>query len=124
MNHNEDLFFGATPLIKKMARELRNNPTLEEMLIWKHLRKKAIGYKIRRQHPVSSFIVDFYCHEKKVAIEIDGGIHKERNQFVKDLGRTAELERFGIKVIRYTNNDVINTIDFVVEDIIKVLDSR
>jgi len=69
------MFYGASPLIFERAKQLRNQVTHAEMIIWNYLRGNQCGYKFRRQHPVGNFILDFYCHQLKLAIEIDGSIH-------------------------------------------------
>jgi len=77
--------------------------------------------KFRRQHPVDIFIVDFYCHEFKLAIEIDGDIHNNEEVLEYDLGRMAELNKFGITVIRFTNDQVIYQLDKVIAEIQKII---
>ena len=79
------------------------------------------GLKFRRQHPIDIFIIDFYCHEKKLVIEVDGEIHKFRKTY--DEARTAELERFGIKVIRFTNDQVENDTKEVLKQIQEVCET-
>ncbi|MCS4434570.1 endonuclease domain-containing protein [Aquiflexum gelatinilyticum] len=75
MGYKENLFYGASPEIFRRARELRKNTTPSENSLWTLLRKKQFeGYKFRRQHPVNKFIADFYCHELRLIIELDGGI--------------------------------------------------
>jgi very-short-patch-repair endonuclease len=77
-----------------------------ECLLWKELRKAKLGVRFKAQHPIDKVIADFYCHKEKLVIEIDGNIHHFQKEY--DIGRTHELERFGIKVIRFTNKDVEN----------------
>lgn len=110
------MFYGANPEIFVKAKELRENMTEAEKILWSRLNNKQLGKRFKPQHPISIFIVDFYCHSKKLVIEIDGGYHK--TQFEYDKGRTSELEHFGIKVIRFTNEEVLNDIDKVL-DVIK-----
>ena len=87
-------------------------------MLWQVLRKnKRNKMYFRRQHPVSRFILDFYCHELKLAVEVDGGYHFSREQMERDGNRSAELERFGIKVIRYTNQEVLNNTSSVARQI-------
>jgi very-short-patch-repair endonuclease len=119
---NKSMFYGADSGTMRAASILRRNMTLAEVLLWKRLKMKGINNaKFRRQHPINIFIVDFYCHEIKLVIEIDGEIHdnKEVNEY--DQGRTAELEKYGIKVIRFSNNQVICNIDWVTSEILKVI---
>jgi len=75
------------------------------------------GLKFRRQHPVHIFILDFYCHERKLAIEVDGGVHKAIEQSERDENRTYELEHIGISVLRFTNEEVEKHINEVLKRI-------
>ena len=104
------------------VRELRKNPTEAEALMWKHLRKKQLGYKIRRQHAIDSFIVDFACLEKMTVIEIDSKIHKYQIEY--DENRTAILEKNGFTVIRFTNEEVFANRKKVTYDIKTYLDNK
>ncbi len=89
--------------------------TEAEKILWEKLRKKQLGVRFKAQHPIERFIVDFYCHQSKLVVELDGEIHKFQKEY--DLGREAELEKYGIKIIRFTNDDVISNIDRVVAKI-------
>lgn len=72
----KEMFFGASPKIFQRATELRKNMTEAERILWSALRRKQLsGKRFRRQHPIETFIVDFYCHEARLVIEVDGGIH-------------------------------------------------
>jgi very-short-patch-repair endonuclease len=115
-----NMFYGASPNIFEKATALRKNMTLAELILWKKLRdRKLFKTKFRRQHPVNIFIVDFYCHEYKLAVEIDGEIHlnEEANEY--DSNRTNDLNKFGIKVLRFSNDQIIFNMDSV---IIKILE--
>jgi very-short-patch-repair endonuclease len=91
------------------AKEGRKNPTDAENLLWENLRNRKIdGYKFRRQHAIEGFIPDFLCLEKKLIIEVDGGYHNEKKQQEYDKQRTEFLENIGYKIIRFTNEDVLN----------------
>ena len=108
--------------IKKSARELRNNMTESEKLLWQELKgKKLAGCRFLRQHPVlykgnltryNYFIADFYCDEKKAVIEVDGPVHEESEEY--DEYRDSELQELGIKVLRIKNEEL--------QDMPKVLD--
>jgi very-short-patch-repair endonuclease len=114
----KDMFVGAKPDLFIFAREMRKNPTESEKLLWEHLKKiRSEGFIFRRQHPVDIFIADFYCHKIKLAIEIDGGVHECEQAQKYDDGRTGELERYGIKVIRFKNEEVLNNIKLVMNKI-------
>ena len=112
------------PPILLRARELRHPQTPAEANLWRHLRDRNLGYKFRRQHPIDRFIVDFYCAEAKLCIEIDGGSHFESEQEEYDNARTEILEELGYQVIRFTNEDVRYNIHAVVDEIIRVVESR
>lgn len=93
------------PKLKELARELRNNSTLSEKLLWKFLKGKQInGYDFDRQKPIDNYIVDFFCKELKLAIEIDGKTHNEKME--KDLVRQEKLEKLGIVFLRFTDQEV------------------
>jgi len=106
------------------AREMRKSMTEAEKILWSSLRGKQLnGYKFRRQHPISQYIADFYCHEKRLIIEVDGGIHMKTDIKENDENRTAELDRFGIRVIRFYNDDVVNDLGAILSAIKKTLES-
>jgi len=87
--------------------------TYHESLLWEKLKGKQIcGVRFRRQHPIYFYIVDFYCHEAMLVVEVDSEIHYDRIDY--DNGRSAEMEKLGIKVIRFTNLDVENNINKVI----------
>ena len=111
------MFYGASPSIFKIAKELRNNPTEAEKALWKKFNRKQLGVKFRRQHPINIYITDFYCHEKKLVVEVDGNYHLNKDQREYDELRTEVIEAFGIDVIRFKNEDVLNEIDNVIEKI-------
>lgn len=105
-----------TKYLKGFARANKTNQTDAEKKLWSHLRNKQLmGSKFRRQFPVSRFIIDFYCHDKKLAIELDGSQHRENK--VYDQNRTRILNQYGITVIRFWDNDVLNNIENVLEEI-------
>jgi very-short-patch-repair endonuclease len=119
-----DFYYGASATTKAQAAELRKNMTVAEKILWQKLRNRHINdLKFRRQHPVDIFILDFYCHEKKLAIEVDGGIHNREEQREWDENRTYELNEFGIQVLRFTNEEVINSVQEVVKSILGYLNS-
>ena len=114
----KDMFVNAKPDLFKFAREMRKYPTEAEKLLWEHLRMmRREGFIFRRQHPIDIFITDFYCHKIKLAIEVDGEVHDESIAQEYDDGRSGELERYGIKVIRFKNEDVLDNIESVMNSI-------
>ena len=110
------------PLLAR-ARELRQPQTPAETTLWRVLRNRSLQYKFRRQHPIENFIVDFYCAQAKLCIEIDGSSHWEPSQAEYDAARTAYLEESGGTVIRFTNDDVRYNLDAVIEEIISKIES-
>jgi very-short-patch-repair endonuclease len=119
---DDHLHKGAKPALFEYARLNKQTQTPAETLLWQHLRNRRLkGHKFRRQHPISDFIADFYCAEQKLIIELDGGYHDEPDQQQYDEGRTCELKDIGIKVIRFTNQEVLNCIKDVLERIIAEL---
>lgn len=102
------------------ARKLRKNQTKAEELLWELLRNRQLNnLKFKRQHPIHpSFILDFYCHEKKIAIEVDGIHHAETLQQNYDEERTGQLNFLGIKVLRFTNEEVLNQTEKVLQQIL------
>ncbi len=114
-----DMYYGAVPDIFEKAKDLRLNMTDAEKLLWLRLSKDQLGVRFKPQHPINIFIVDFYCHTHKLVIEIDGGVHEQQGEY--DESRTVELKRFGITVIRFTNEEVQNNMDGVIDTIKKHL---
>jgi very-short-patch-repair endonuclease len=114
------MYYGADPKTMEAASILRKNMTVPELILWQKLKDRTIvRCKFRRQHPVGFFIVDFYCHEYKIVIEVDGEIHNDETAREYDLGRTAELNKFGLKVLRFTNNEVFENINLILKKILE-----
>ena len=108
----------ASPKIFENARALKQVMTPAEILLWQNLRNRKIGnFKFRRQHPIAKYIVDFYCHEAKLVIEVDGKIHLMNDHPGYDQFRTGELEGIGLKVIRFTNEEVLGNVTKVLDEI-------
>ena len=110
------------PKLKVLARQLRNNSTLAEVLFWNNIKGKSYGYEFHRQVPISDFIVDFFCHELNLAIEIDGNTHDYN--YDHDEHRQKTLENLGIKFIRFSDhdvkrsmNDVLRALEFKIREI-------
>jgi very-short-patch-repair endonuclease len=107
--------------LKTKRKELRNNLTPAEARLWSYIKSEKLGAKFRRQHSIGNYILDFYCPNKKLAIELDGSPHDTEEGYKKDELRTIYLEQQGIKVIRFENKDVIKNLDGVLEEIKKYL---
>jgi len=113
------LNFGAKREIFENAKELRKNQTEAEKVLWELLRSRRCGgLKFRRQHPVKEFILDFYCHEYLLGIEVDGAVHENDLAKEYDLNRTAELESFGITILRFKNEEVLTNLSKVKGEIL------
>ena len=104
-------------VLKEYAQENRKNPTVAETALWNALRGKGIGEKFRQQHIIDDFIVDFFCQEKGLIIEVDGGYHNYPPQMKKDVERTWILSKLGYVEIRFTNEEVLHDLDGVLRTI-------
>ncbi|MCC2630309.1 MAG: hypothetical protein K0S38_118 [Candidatus Paceibacter sp.] len=102
-------------------RELRKNATLQEIILWKYLRKKKLGYLFYRQHSIGPYVVDFYCPQAKLIIELDGQQHQELENKKYDSERTVFFETLGFRVIRFWNSEIDNEINSVLFTIQKNL---
>jgi very-short-patch-repair endonuclease len=109
--------------LKPLARQKRQEPTIPEDKLWQQLRgRKLAGMKFRRQHAIERFILDFYCAEAKLGIEVDGAVHEYTQ--VEDAIRQEFLENFGLHIIRFTNEQVLNSMDGVLHEISKYLPDK
>lgn len=109
-------------MIFQRAETLRKFCTWEEEVVWGYLSGNKLGVKFRRQHPLLFYVADFYCHQIKLIIEIDGGVHNKEDVKINDAIRQSEIEGLGITVIRFTNSQVKSNIDKVLEDIGKKIE--
>lgn len=108
----------ASAVIVHQARSLRKEATSAEQILWSVLRNKQVaGLKFRRQHPIGQVILDFYCVEKRLAVEVDGPIHLNPQQAAHDEDRTDYLTQHGIRVLRFTNDEVERHLSDVVKRI-------
>ena len=114
----DKLHEGAKASVFQHAKELRTNATDAEKKLWSMLRNRQLkGQKFRRQHAIGNYILDFYCNEYKLAIEIDGDIHRKDEVKQYDHSRTESLKEYGITVIRFWNSEVLKKPDEVLEKI-------
>lgn len=116
-DENFRMHAGAKPELFRFAEKLRVKMTESEKRLWEYLRLKPKGFKFRRQPPFSVYILDFYCHRVKLAIEIDGEYHDSKEQKVLDSKRTIEINRLGLYELRITNDEVLNNFEVVVRSI-------
>ncbi|MDG6004654.1 MAG: endonuclease domain-containing protein [Candidatus Brocadia sp.] len=109
------------PKLKEVARRLRKSGTLSEVLLWRYLKgKKVLGYDFDRQKPIDNFIVDFFCNELMLAIEIDGASHENKGE--EDGARQSRLESLGVRFLRFYDSDIKENIQgvlWVIEDWIR-----
>jgi very-short-patch-repair endonuclease len=120
-----NMFYGASRNTFEKAWELRNNMTEAEKILWKELKnRKAFKPKFRRQHPLDIFVADFYCHEYKLVIEIDGEIHLKKDKQEYDDGREHDIEKLGIKILRFTNHQVLTDLESVKKRILQELSNH
>ena len=109
------------PTLAQFARQLRINQTDCEQLLWQKLRSRQIAHlKFRRQFPCPPYVLDFYCAELKLAIELDGGQHYEKQGLTYDQRRTNHLYHQGIQVIRFSNLEILQQMDDVLEQILRI----
>ena len=110
------------PQLKNRARSLRANPTDAEQRLWARLRRKQIlGVQVYRQKPIGNYIADFYAPAARLVVEVDGSQHFEPQQAKRDERRTAHLNHLGLRVLRYTDRQVLLEIDSVLEDIFQAV---
>jgi len=107
---------------KSARSELRNNLTSAENILWQEIRNKQLGLWFKRQVSISKFIVDFYCPQKKLIIELDGNIHKTKDHPTYDKQRDWYLKSMNFKILRFWNYDVINNLQHVLTQIKTVLE--
>ena len=106
------------PKLKEYARQLRNNSTKTEILLWQKLKRKQIcGYDFHRQKPIDNYILDFFCHELMLGIEIDGYSHQFLEVFNKDTKKTKRMNEFGITIIRFSDYQVLKEMENVLRSI-------
>jgi very-short-patch-repair endonuclease len=108
------------PNLKELARKLRMNSTQAEVILWKNIKGKVTGQQFHRQVPIDEFIVDFYCHELKLAVEVDGYTHDYN--FDNDEVRQKKLKRYGITIIRFNDEDVKKHLTDVLRGIQSMID--
>ena len=117
------MFYGASSEIFVRASFLRRNMTQSEKVLWEKLRNNKLnGYRFKAQHPIAKFIVDFYCHKALLIIEIDGSVHDKEEVKEHDENRSLEIEKFGLKIVRFSNDQILNEIEAVLKKISSVLE--
>ncbi len=124
MNIDETPYKGlhSRKYLKDIRKKLRNNGTKAEALMWTYLKKRQLGgFKFRRQHSIGNFILDFYCHEKCLGIELDGNPHFTVIGLLMDSNRDEWLAKNGVKVLHFENEMVFKSIEIVLDEILSEL---
>jgi very-short-patch-repair endonuclease len=122
---NPEFLYNASQETAGFARQLRKRMTPYEKILWQRLRgKNILGVKFRRQHPIGFYFADFYCHEISLVIEVDGKIHQKKDKKEHDENRSAEMNRLGIKVLRFTNEEIKHHIEQVMHKIRNEINQR
>jgi very-short-patch-repair endonuclease len=115
---------GALRPLYQLARKNRNDQTHAERVLWGYLKTKPLGFKFRRQHPYSTYILDFYCHSLKLAIEVDGYIHHLEEIRINDEQRQNFLKNDGLTVLRFSNEEILKEQPRVIEKIAGYLKAK
>lgn len=122
---NDNLHKGAIGKLYEYGRELRQSGTDAERILWEELRNRKLnGLKFRRQHPIDKVVADFYCHEKKLIIELDGLVHDVKENKEYDANRTYMLNEIGITVIRFRNEEVKKDVKMVLKMIVEFVTTK
>lgn len=117
MKQNNNKIFNKKEL-KPRRKELRNNSTYAEVFFWQQVKDRQLeGRKFRRQTSIGPFVVDFYCPEEKLVVELDGDVHFDEEAIKYDKKRTEFLESVGLKVIRFENKDLLRNTEYVLSKI-------
>jgi cyclase len=112
-----NMFFGADVILFENAKKLRDNMTWAERKLFEQLSCNKLKARFKAQHPIFIYVVDFYCHKAKLVIEIDGDVHFNKEAQLKDIERTKTLEGFGLRIIRFTNEQIHKDMDGVLKEI-------
>lgn len=116
MTYSSNLFYGASASTHQKAKELRTCLTPAERKLWEAVQNKQLdGYKFRRQHPIYRYIADFYCHELRFVIELDGEVHNDKEQREHDINRDAIIKEYAIRILRFKNEEILHELPKVLE---------
>ncbi len=116
-DYTGDMYYGANPTLFTLAEELSAKMTEAEEILWNVIQKNDWHLKFRRQHPISNYIADFYCHQLKLVIELDGGYHENKEVKIYDEKREADMATLDIQLLRFKNEEVIHNIESVLNQI-------
>lgn len=109
------------PELVALAKQLRQNMTLGEIALWREIKSKQLGVRFSRQVPIDQFIVDFYCKDLQLAIEVDGAFHFKEGQKEKDHYRQQRLESLGVNFIRFSDLDIKNNLSWVLGELKNII---
>ena len=124
MSHADHPYEETPPHLINLARALRKGQTKAELVLWWLVRSRQMGVKFRRQHPIDPYVLDFYCYELRLAVEVDGGQHVSTAGRARDARRTAALAARGIQVLRFSNLEVLQETGAVAEAIWRACQKR
>ena len=110
--------------LKEISKDLRKRLTEAEKHLWERLKHKHLGYIFYRQKPIGDYIVDFYCNQAKLVVEVDGGYHLDNEAAGNDRARNEYMKNLGLTVLRFTNSEVLGNTEKVVEKIKEHLGER
>ncbi|HEV2832320.1 MAG TPA: endonuclease domain-containing protein [Hanamia sp.] len=119
---NRSMLYESSPIIFANAKRLRNEPTASEIIFWGLLKQHFADYRFKRQHPVSQYIADFYCHKLKLVVEIDVGIHLSKDAIKNDKLRDEFMNSLNLKIIRFTNDEVCKNGEEVVKKLRELIE--
>ncbi len=111
----KSMFYESSAIIFANAKKLRNEPTSSEIIFWNLLKQNFPDYRFKRQHPISGYIADFYCHKLKLVIEIDGSIHQTEEAKESDFIRDEFMQSLNLKVLRFQNDEVCKNGDLAMD---------
>ncbi|WP_197428810.1 endonuclease domain-containing protein [Phnomibacter ginsenosidimutans] len=114
------MLHGTAPQIFEAAKQLRNEMTAAEQLLWQFLKLDRKGLKFRRQHAIGIYVADFYCHKAKLVIELDGSVHDNPEVAERDAVREKDLKEWGYTIIRFNNKEVFGNVESVVNEIRRI----
>jgi cyclase len=116
------MFYESSPIIFANAKRLRNEPTASEIIFWGLLKQHFADFRFKRQHLVSQYIADFYCHKLRLVVEIDGGIHLSKDAIKNDKLRDEFMNSLNLKIIRFTNDEVCKNGEEVVKKLRELIE--
>ncbi len=117
------MFYESSPIIFANAKKLRNEPTASEIIFWSLLKQYFSNFRFKRQHPISQYIADFYCHKLKLVVEIDGNIHLTEEAKNNDKLRDEFMQSLDLKIVRFTNEEVCKNGELVVQHLKDIIES-